>query len=95
MKRRFVVITSQPSVQQQNLITLFFKNGGYGYWHWSYDTWLVTTMLQDDAAQLRDKLQALTPKLSMVVLYIEPQASKKWALLGPPTWGEWFRSTWE
>jgi hypothetical protein len=96
MKRRFVLLARHPLTAQQNLITAFIKNSGWGFWHWCSDGWLITTHanLGLDPGILRDKIREVVPGLQVLVVQVEPATGSGWAVYGPTAWGEWLRETW-
>jgi hypothetical protein len=97
MKRRYVLILVNASAVQQNLVTNFLKSNGYGFWHWSSDTWLIVSTVDNNAIQLQGRIDALLlpSRVQLLVFGVEGDKADNWAAYGPTNWGEWLRSTWE
>lgn len=93
MKQRFVILVDNPTKEQQNRITQFFKSQPTGYWHWFSDAWLITDTTGEWAAgSIRSKIQELVPGIDTLVLKVDND--KGWAGFGKKEKFAWLFRTW-
>ena len=89
----FVLAGNALSLPQRNVISNYISNGGYGYWHWFPDFWLVTTMNDNETAgTLRDNIRTVAPLAEFMIFAVRP--SEDWAGYGNQEWAEWLRQNW-
>ncbi len=93
MKKRFILVIDGATKEQQNIITIFFKDR-MGYWHWFSDAWLLTDSSNTwTVSSIRDKVQELIPGINMIVLAIE--SDTEWAGFGQANRFDWLNDTWK
>jgi hypothetical protein len=91
--KKFVVIVPNAAPAGQNILTNYFQNNRFGYWHYGTDTWLIARGDENlNAGVVRDEIKRLLPSISVLVLEVDPVL---WAFTGLSKWGEWLRETWE
>ena len=94
MKKRFILVIDNPTKEQQNAVTNFFKSRLLGYWHWFSDVWLLTDITNTwTVTSLRDKVQELIPEVEMIVLTVGSDST--WAGFGKKTKFKWLHNTWK
>ncbi|HTL73205.1 MAG TPA: hypothetical protein VL863_07865 [bacterium] len=93
MKQRFVIVTANSTPIQENLITQFFKNGNFSYWHWFPELWLVIDNTATwNPGNLRDKINELTPDLHNIVFRVDDKTA--WAIRGMQSTFPWLHNDW-
>ncbi len=93
MKKRFILVIDNPTKEQQNAVTQFFKNQ-LGYWHWFSDVWLLTDSSNTwTAVSLRDKVKELVPGARLLVFMVE--SNHTWAAFGKEGMFNWLDKTWK
>ena len=93
MKKRFILVIDNPTEEQQNAVTNFFKNP-LGYWHWFSDVWLLTDPTNTwTVTSIRDKVKELIPEARVLVLPIE--SGTVWAGFGKGEMFKWLHNTWK
>jgi hypothetical protein len=91
----FVLTVQGASEAQRNAITNYLKNGGYGYWHWLSDFWIIETAYPNlSSAALRDEMLKLIPGLWFNVFAVRPIAGD-WAGFGDTSSAEWLNENWK
>jgi hypothetical protein len=91
-RNRYIIISRNPSVPDQNALTGFLKGKSWGYWHWMNNCWLVTTKEALTVFEMRDFVRSVAPKMHF--LAFELKDDKK-AGFGPSKWWEWFNRSWK
>ena len=93
MKKRFILVIDNPTKEQQNAVTNFFKNQ-LAYWHWFSDVWLLTDTTNTwTVTSIRDKVHELIPGTRLLVLPIE--SGTVWAGVGKTEVFKWLHNTWK
>lgn len=94
MKKRFILVIDNPTKEQQNAVTNFFKNRRLGYWHWLSDVWLLTDSRNTwTATSIRDKVKELVPGTRLLVFSIG--SGTTWAGSGKTEMFKWLHNTWK
>lgn len=93
MKKRFILVIDNPTKEQQNAVTNFFKNQ-LGYWHWFSDVWLLTDTTNTWAvSSIRDTVKELIPEARLLVFAIG--SGTAWAGSGKTEMFKWLHNTWK
>ncbi len=93
MKKRFILVIDNPTKEQQNAVTNFFKNQ-LGYWHWFSDVWLLTDTTNTwTVSSIRDTVKELIPEARLLVFAIG--SGTAWAGSGKTEMFKWLHNTWK
>lgn len=93
MKKRFILVIDNPTKEQQNAVTNFFKNQ-LGYWHWFSDVWLLTDTTNTwTVSSIRDTVKGLIPEARLLVFAIG--SGTAWAGSGKTEMFKWLHNTWK
>ena len=94
MERRFIVCTDEATVEQENKISMFFKNDtGTAFWHWFHAVWLITDPnMKWTPGALRDALRDIVPQCSLLV--IEVKEALRWSAVMGLTGAQGLRDIW-
>lgn len=93
MMKRFILVVDNPTKEQQNAVTQFFKNR-LGYWHWFSDVWLLTDTTNTwTVTSIRDKVRELIPGARLLVFPIA--SGTVWAGSGKTEMFKWLHNTWK
>lgn len=81
MTRRFVILTNELSREQEERFLAYFKDKGYGWWHWLDNAWLIAMVDKTiEVGDLRDKLNEIAPSVHKLVMEVSPVS---WSGYGP------------
>lgn len=70
--KKFIILADGLTAEQQNAITRFIQDRGWGFWHWHTNTWLLAG-LPDDWTPRRlqvDLEESLKLQTSMIIMSI-------------------------
>jgi hypothetical protein len=91
----FVLAVQGASEAQRNAITKYLRDGGYGFWHWLADFWIIeTAFLQLSSPTLRDEISKLAPGLVFNVFAVRARDGD-WAGMGDSRSAQWLIENWK
>lgn len=94
MKNRFVLIIDGADKQQQDVISNYFKDHSFGYWHYIKDTWLLVDYDGTwTVSTIRAKARELLPDINLMIV-LKVDDSSAWAGLGNKGNFDWLNDTW-
>ena len=91
----FVLAAQGASEDQRNAITKYLRDGGYGFWHWLADFWIIQTTIPNlSAADFRTAIAKFVPGLSFTLFGVRP-INNDWAGFGDPRSSAWLDENWK
>lgn len=70
----FVTVDDDATRAQRDAFTNYVRKQEWGFWHHVSNSWLIVdSSNRCTAAQLREKVKELMPKVSMIAIKVEPQ----------------------
>ena len=97
MSRYFVVGLNHTTKDQTNALQEWIENNDLNWWHWVDGMWLLISNRRDlEVSTIRDRLNALAPGVTALVLEVEPVT---WSGFGPKTgvrdMFKWLKANWK
>jgi hypothetical protein len=91
--KRFVLLVNQASKSEEDTITEYFRQSGYGFWHWFNNVWALIPPTDDvTTVQIVTKVRELVPSIFSLVLEVEGEGD--FAGYGPKKNYDWLKSGW-
>jgi len=93
MTKRFAAVVDDSTPTQQNAISEWVRDAGFGFWHYYSDLWLLVDWSNGHTtSSIRDKLRDLTSGASNIVIQV--QHPDDWAAFGNKESFEWLNTVW-
>lgn len=86
---KFVILLERETTDEISSFSEFMRSSGYGWWHRTPNSWIISTKDGLTNMQLRDIAAIYFPQRKIIVLGLDGF----WNGWGVPSDFEWFRNT--
>lgn len=91
MKHIFIVLIDFETQSESNSFVNYLKNMGYGWWHRTNNSWIITSSAQVTEEDIRIAVTKYFPKRTTFVVNMR---SRNWTGWGVNEHFDWFKDNW-